>query len=365
MVAETNDEVHSYCEKPLASRIIEGVEYAVPVDNFKDLCCPPPPVQEVSSKRAQKRAAAREKMAAKFKQQKEQKKLEKRRKLEGQNDVGDAKNDVLIPETIDAPSSEPIIEPTNDAAVYSDTKNDEAKVSNEGVDNTSAQESGSKPGSTPKSEAERIENAERKKAMRVSWKEGFLERCKRNPKVVIDLEFGNVMRREEIASLTQQVMYCYGANKRAEQPVDLVLTGLEGTTLSRLRNIDGFEDWACTKETKRYAEMFPKKDLVYLTADSDDVIEELNPNDVYIIGGIVDRNRLKNCTFRKAQKQGIRTAKLPIAEHVTMSATKVLTVNCVLDIMCKQLHYKDWKKTFQECLPGRKNAEVDEVEPEE
>ena len=49
MVAETNDEVHSYCEKPLASRIIEGVEYAVPVDNFKDLCCPPPPVQEVSS----------------------------------------------------------------------------------------------------------------------------------------------------------------------------------------------------------------------------------------------------------------------------------------------------------------------------
>ena len=344
----STEEVHSYCETALPARIIDGIEYTVAVDNFKDLCCPPPPVQEVTSKKAQKRAAAREKMAAKFKHQKEQKKLEKRRKLEGHVDVGDAKDSVLTPEKVDAPISDAIV----DEKVGSSDKIVDEKVNDVKEVDLDI-------------EAQKIENAERKKAMRVSWREGFLERCKKNPKVVVDLEFGNVMRKEEIASLTQQVMYCYGFNKRAEEPVDLVLTGLEGITLSRLQNIDGFQDWACTKEEKFYADMFPKKDLVYLTADADDVIEELNPNDVYIIGGIVDRNRLKNCTFRKAQKQGIRTAKLPITEHVTMSATKVLTVNCVLEILCKQLQYKDWKKTFHECLPGRKNAEIDEVEPEE
>merc|ERR1719183_1385614 len=39
---------------------------------------------------------------------------------------------------------------------------------------------------------------------------------------------------------------------------------------------------------------------VYLTADTDDILEEIDPNKVYIIGGIVDRNRLKEATYKKA-----------------------------------------------------------------
>lgn len=49
---------------------------------------------------------------------------------------------------------------------------------------------------------------------------------------------------------------------------------------------------------------------------------------VYIIGGIVDRNRLKGVTYKKAQEQGIATAKLPLDKYVEMGAsTRVLTVN--------------------------------------
>jgi Trm5-related predicted tRNA methylase len=36
-----------------------------------------------------------------------------------------------------------------------------------------------------------------------------------------------------------------------------------------------------------------KNNMVYLTADSDDTIENLDPTKTYIIGGIVDRNRHK------------------------------------------------------------------------
>lgn len=49
---------------------------------------------------------------------------------------------------------------------------------------------------------------------------------------------------------------------------------------------------------------------------------------VYIIGGIVDRNRLKGATYEKASAQMIATARLPLQEFVDMGAyTRVLTVN--------------------------------------
>lgn len=49
---------------------------------------------------------------------------------------------------------------------------------------------------------------------------------------------------------------------------------------------------------------------------------------VYIIGGIVDRNRLKGITYKKAVEQGIETGKLPLDQVVNMGgATRVLTVN--------------------------------------
>jgi tRNA (guanine9-N1)-methyltransferase len=56
--------------------------------------------------------------------------------------------------------------------------------------------------------------------------------------------------------------------------------------------------------------------LVYLTADSENIIKELDPAKAYIIGGIVDRNRYKHLTLNKANSEGIQHAKLPIGEFV-------------------------------------------------
>lgn len=65
-------------------------------------------------------------------------------------------------------------------------------------------------------------------------------------------------------------------------------------------------------------EVISKERFVYLTADSPNVIKELDPNDVYIIGGIVDRNRYINLTLDKANQEGIRHGKLPIGDYMKL-----------------------------------------------
>lgn len=60
-----------------------------------------------------------------------------------------------------------------------------------------------------------------------------------------------------------------------------------------------------------------KSSVIYLTADSECEITTLEPGMTYVIGGIVDHNRYKNLCLAKAEKQGVRTAKLPIGTYLS------------------------------------------------
>lgn len=75
-----------------------------------------------------------------------------------------------------------------------------------------------------------------------------------------------------------------------------------------------------------YMDKFPKERLVYLTADSPNEITTLDSTKVYIVGGIVDRNRYKNLTLDRANSQGIATARLPIGQYFDIQTRQVLTV---------------------------------------
>ena len=97
-----------------------------------------------------------------------------------------------------------------------------------------------------------------------------------------------------------------------------------------------------------------QKQLVYLTSDAEETLETLDPSCAYIIGGIVDRNRLKGATYKKAVSQQVRTAKLPIKENFQMKATHVLTVNHVFEILLNYSQCHSWPEAIVRVLPQRK-----------
>ena len=119
-------------------------------------------------------------------------------------------------------------------------------------------------------------------------------------------------------------MYCYAVNGRCTSPGHLWLTGCRGGMENQLQRLQGFDKWIIEKESQSYIDALQdqKENLVYLTADSETVLDELDLKKIYIIGRLVDRNRWKGITMKKANEQGIQTAKLPTGSYLKMSSSE-------------------------------------------
>ncbi|KAK1232103.1 tRNA (guanine(9)-N(1))-methyltransferase [Marasmius sp. AFHP31] len=191
-------------------------------------------------------------------------------------------------------------------------------------------------------------------------------------KVVVDLGFDEKMSEKEVSSLTSQLAYTYSGNRNASFPFELIYTSLSGRTHERLEamNDAAYKRWSHTEwwnegYEKLWTEATLSEDgsqtsnikgkVVYLTADSDEELAELKADEIYIIGGIVDRNRYKALCLNKAKEAGVRTARLPIGRYISSLPTrKVLTVNQVFEIMLKWVETKSWEEAFYSIIPKRK-----------
>ena len=176
------------------------------------------------------------------------------------------------------------------------------------------------------------------------------------PTCVLDLSFGELMKEGEIGSLAQQLSYAYSANRRAGFPMRLVFASLGGSLEAHLTT--GYQNWvAVSRDARGYLELYSPERLVYLSSESDEVLEApLDAEAVYVVGGLVDHNREKGLTHRLAVEAGIRTARLPIDEHLAMAQRRVLAVNHVVDILAQVAGGHDWRSALMSAIPERRGA---------
>ncbi len=214
--------------------------------------------------------------------------------------------------------------------------------------------------------------------------------------LLVDLAFEDLMHNGEICSLVAQLCRSYSVNRRCPKPYNLVVTGLSGKTNERLQRVFPENNrWDVSFSTEPLEECKPAGEIVYLSADAEEILTEVGDDTTYVIGGLVDRNRHKNVAANRALGLGIRTAKLPLAEHISLKSSRVLTIVhgmpplpgppplsmhslqyglctlqdffgppltrlrlsvVVFEIMCKRRELGSWREAIMSAIPERKRA---------
>jgi len=131
------------------------------------------------------------------------------------------------------------------------------------------------------------------------------------------------------------------------------VTGYGGKLKEQLVKV-GAENWGMKLMEKHYLDYFGKDQLVYLTGDATEDLIEIDKNTHYIIGGLVDHNRLKFATLNQAQSEGLRVIRLPISQHIALKSSTILSVNHVFELMLKVSNGDSWGDAVKSTIPERK-----------
>ena len=220
--------------------------------------------------------------------------------------------------------------------------------------------------------------------------------------ILIDCQFEQQMTPEEIISMGSQLTRCYSDHRKAPYKTHLAISSFGGSLKDRFEGVlhnqhqswdvkfreHHFTDvaaeaqgWMTGPSGGRMPDGFASTDIasdvghsprpepspgevVYLTSDSPDTLQELKPQSTYIIGGIVDKNRHKGICYQRACDHQVKTAKLPIGDYIKLSSRHVLTTNHVHEIMLKWLELRDWAQAFMAVIPQRKGGALKDAPSE-
>ena len=189
--------------------------------------------------------------------------------------------------------------------------------------------------------------------------------CKTNaadlsrPALLFDLAFWDVMKETGRKSTVSQLKFAYSSLKKAEFPLRPVMTSLDTSDqyLAGLAAYEGFKSIPPVTSPKHWSEVVDQKasKIVYLSADSTNLLQKIESNCTYVVGAFVDHNTKKGLTEENAKKFGVETARLPLDETIAVgNMCKVLTINHVTDVLVKFHETNSWAEAFT-VLPTRRN----------
>ncbi|XP_053556612.1 tRNA methyltransferase 10 homolog B [Bombina bombina] len=202
-----------------------------------------------------------------------------------------------------------------------------------------------------------------KRFLKVLTRERLLRAKDSGPQLCIDLSMTEHMTKKELGRLAAQIRRLYGSNKKAAKPFWLYLTGFKESSLlyaECVRMNDGFVNYLVDRTENSFLDLFPTNAIVYLTPDSENPLEDVDPHKVYVLGGLVDESIQKKLTYHKARENDLQTARLPIQEYMIKNInlknfhSEILAINQVFDILSTYLEKRSWPEALKAGVsPGK------------
>ncbi|CAG2108123.1 unnamed protein product, partial [Medioppia subpectinata] len=181
-------------------------------------------------------------------------------------------------------------------------------------------------------------------------------------KVVIDLDFDKYMSRVESRQLLKQLQFLYNYNKYESggEPFDLHFVNCTADGIL-MKDITLYipnalsDSYITFHYNKSYTDVFPREQLVYLSPHSDTTLDVVSDDDIYIIGGLIDKSYTAPISAIKAREDGIRSARLPIRGNLEWRrGSQHLCINQVLAILREWQLTRDWPESLRRHIPIRK-----------
>ncbi|KAI8038789.1 hypothetical protein M5D96_008697 [Drosophila gunungcola] len=154
------------------------------------------------------------------------------------------------------------------------------------------------------------------------WQNNRLTRAMQfAPKIVLDCSYDEHMNNREASYAAKQLMLCFAENRLNDEPFDLHYCNahLESRTMKTLQRFIPTmlnPEFPMNVHPQCFTELFPKQNLVYLTPHCREDLVTYNPDDVYVIGAMVDTMNNEPLSLAKAKRLGLRMAKLPLDRYL-------------------------------------------------
>ncbi|KAM9827411.1 tRNA methyltransferase 10 homolog B [Neosynchiropus ocellatus] len=206
-----------------------------------------------------------------------------------------------------------------------------------------------------------------KRVIKAIVNERLAEAQSTGPKLCVDLSMTDFMSDKEVSRLAGQIRRLYGSNKKASRPFHLFLTDLkEDSRIYRecIRMNEGFLNYKLDIREETCLDLFPAETVVYLTPDAKEALQALDPNKVYVLGGLVDESVQKTLSLSRARALSVQTARLPIDEFMSKKSndknfhSKILAINQVFDILLTFGETSRWTEALQAWFPPGKGYVV-------
>ncbi|XP_051561319.1 tRNA methyltransferase 10 homolog C [Myxocyprinus asiaticus] len=179
--------------------------------------------------------------------------------------------------------------------------------------------------------------------------------------LVYDMSYEQHMSQREIENTVSQLLETEGWNRRSVDPFHLHFCNLQhnGAYFRELLKRYGTETWErmlITTTARRHVDVFPLESLVYLTADSPNVLHKFDHSKVYVVGAMVDRSIHSGISLANAKRLRLATARLPLDEYLDWdSGAKNLTLDQMIRILTTVKETGIWQKAL-EFVPKRKHS---------